>query len=138
MPDAARLVGLFRTDREGPEALLGFAWGCWNGESACYFAGGSSRPPDLHRVQIGYPLVWDLIQWAKRSGATWFDFGGVTAGTAASGDPMGGISDFKRSFSNQAADVAEDWVFEPRRLLLLRLVTLLATGVDWLLGTLPW
>src|SRR5947199_34779 len=42
-PDASRLVGLFRTDREGPEALLGFVWGWWNGESGSYFAGASRR-----------------------------------------------------------------------------------------------
>src|SRR5206468_1701465 len=80
-------VGLFRTDREGPDALLGFAWGWWNGQSVSYFAGASSRPSDLRGVGIVHPLFWDLIVWAKRAGATWFDLGGATAGTAGSGDP---------------------------------------------------
>ncbi|HYS20649.1 MAG TPA: GNAT family N-acetyltransferase [Gemmatimonadales bacterium] len=127
----SRLVGLFRTDREGPDALLGFSWGWWNGQSVSYYAGASSRPGDLRRLKIAYPLVWDLIKWAKQTGATWFDFGGVTAGSAGSGDPLGGISDFKRFFSEQVADVAEDWVLELRPLP-ARLAALVGTGAAWL------
>ncbi len=131
MPDASRLVGLFRTDRGGPDALLGFAWGWWNGQSVSYFAGGSGRPKDLQRVGIVHPLFWDLIVWAKQVGATWFDLGGATAGTAGSGDPVGGISDFKRRFSKETVDVAEDWVFEPHPLP-ARFATLVSTGAAWL------
>jgi hypothetical protein len=131
VPDAARLVGLFRTDREGPDALLGFAWGWWNGQSVSYFAGASTRPRDLHRVSIGHPLMWDLILWAKRVGATWFDLGGVTVGTLGSADPLGGISDFKRLFSKEMTNVAEDWVLEPHRLP-ARLAGLLSAGAAWL------
>jgi len=131
VPDAARLVGLFRTDREGPDALLGFSWAWWNGRSASYFAGASSRPSDLGRLHIGYPLMWDLITWAKRAGATWFDFGGVTAGTTGSGDPLGGISDFKRLFAKETAEVAEDWVLEPRKVV-ARLAKLVSTSAAWL------
>jgi len=130
MPDASRLVGLFRTDRIGPDALLGFAWGWWNGESVSYFAGASSRPKDLQRVGIVHPLFWDLIVWAKRAGATWFDLGGATAGTAGSEDPVGGISDFKRRFSKETVDVAEDWVLEPHPLP-ARVAALLSTGAAW-------
>jgi hypothetical protein len=128
--DASRLVGLFRTDRDGPDALLGFAWGWWNGQSVSYWAGASTRPKDL-RVHIVHPLFWDLILWAKRGGATWFDLGGVTAGTAASGDPVGGISDFKRLFSKETTDVAEDWVLHPRRWP-ARLASVVSTGAAWL------
>jgi GNAT acetyltransferase-like protein len=131
LPDASRLVGLFRTDRDGPDALLGYAWGCWNGQSVSYFAGGSCRPSDLHRVGIVYPLFWNLILWAKDMGATWFDLGGVTAGSLDSGDPLGGISDFKRLFSKQMIDVAEDWVLEPRPVP-ARLAALVSTGATWL------
>ena len=130
-PDASRLVGLVRTDREGPEALLGFVWGWWNGESVSYFAGASSRPSDLQGVGIVHPLFWDLIVWAKRTGATWFDLGGATAGTAGSGDPLGGISEFKRRFSTQTVDVAEDWVLEPHAVP-ARVAALVSTGAAWL------
>lgn len=131
IPDAARLVGLFRTDREGPDALLGFAWGWWNGQSVSYVAGASSRPSDLGRVWVVHPLFWDLILWAKRGGATWFDLGGVTTGTTGSGDPVGGISDFKRLFSKHMADVADDWVLEPRWLP-ARLAAVVSSGARWL------
>jgi GNAT acetyltransferase-like protein len=131
IPDASRLVGLFRTDREGTDALLGFVWGWWNGQSVSYFAGASSRPSDLPRVGIIHPLFWDLIVWAKQAGATWFDLGGATAGTTGSADPVGGISDFKRRFCKDMADVAEDWVFEPHPLP-ARLAALVSTGAAWL------
>lgn len=130
-PDASRLLGLFRTDRDGPDALLGFAWASWNGESVSYLVGASSRPSDLHGVGLMYPLFWDLILWAKRCGAAWFDLGGVTTGTAHSRDPVGGISDFKRLFSKQMVDVAEDWVFEPRPVP-ARLAALVSSGAAWL------
>ncbi len=131
IPDASRLVGLFRTDGTGPDTLLGFAWGVWNGESVSYFAGASSRPSDLQGVGIAHPLFWDLIVWAKRAGATWFDLGGVTAGTARSGDPVGGISDFKRLFSKETVAVAEDWVLEPY-VLPARLAAVVRRGAAWL------
>jgi len=129
-PDASRLVGLFRTDRDGADALLGFAWGWWNGDSASYFAGASSRPSDL-QVPIAHALVWDLICWAKREGAVWFDLGGVSAGSTGSADPVGGISDFKRQFSKETVEVAEDWTLEPRRVP-ARLAALVSAGAAWL------
>jgi hypothetical protein len=128
-PDASRLVGMFRTDRAGPESLLGFAWGWWNGASVSYFAGASARPTDI-RVQIGHPLIWDLICWAKRQGAEWFDLGGVTDGTVGPDDPRGGISDFKRLFSNFKLEVADDWTLEPHRLQ-ARFAALVNRGAAW-------
>jgi len=128
-PDASRLVGLFRTDRDGTDALLGFAWGWWNGASASYFAGATTRPSDL-QVPIAHALVWDLICWAKREGADWFDLGGVSAGTTGSADPVGGISDFKRQFSKETVEVAEDWTLEPR-LVPARLAALVSAGAAW-------
>ncbi|HVH68728.1 MAG TPA: GNAT family N-acetyltransferase [Gemmatimonadales bacterium] len=130
-PDASRLVGLFRTDRQEAEALLGFAWGCWNGQSVSYFTGASTRPKDLRRIGIVYPLFWDLIRWAKQAGATWFDLGGVTPGGLDSGDPVGGISDFKRLFSKETVNVAEDWVLEPHPIP-ARLAGLVSSAVAWL------
>jgi lipid II:glycine glycyltransferase (peptidoglycan interpeptide bridge formation enzyme) len=123
-------------DRSGAEALLGFSWGWWNGQSVSYYAGASSRPSDLGRVHIGHPLMWDLIVWAKRRGAAWFDFGGVTAGGKDSGDPVGGISDFKRQFCTTTAEVAEDWVLEPRWLP-ARLAALVSNSAGWLSRVAP-
>ena len=52
--------------------------------------------------------------WAKRGGARFFDFGGVTAGSLASDDPLGGISDFKRYFTETLVQVGAEWSYEPR------------------------
>jgi hypothetical protein len=111
-PHQSRLIGLFRTEAEGPESLLAFAWGCCHGEYAHYEASGSTRPPDL-KMSFSYALMWDLMCWARQYGARWFDFGGITEGRMGSDDPMGGISDFKRHFGNTVMRVGELWVLEP-------------------------
>ena len=68
-------------------------------------------------LAIAYTPLWDLIAWAKRSGATWFDFGGVSERAASSAhDPLGGISEFKRYFSAHIVEVGEQWILEPRRI----------------------
>ena len=113
-PHLSRLVGIVRNDCEGPESLLAFAWGCAHGDHVQYSHGASTRDVPF-RIPLAYPLIWDLVSWAKRIGATWFDFGGVTDGSVGdAGDPLGGISDFKRFFSREVATVADEWVFEPR------------------------
>ena len=113
-PSLSRLVGLFRADGAGDEALIAFAWGLNHGDAAHYEAGGSTRATDL-KVSMTYPLMWDLLCWAKSSGCARFDLGGVTAGHFGDGeDALGGISDFKRYFSQQEAEVGAEWVLEPR------------------------
>jgi hypothetical protein len=57
--------------------------------------------------------MWDLMCWARRNGASWWDFGGITEGQQGSDDPVGGISDFKRHFSTTVRLVGERWVLEP-------------------------
>jgi hypothetical protein len=114
-PELSRLAGLVRTDADGPEALVAFAWGQAQGDHVEYSVAASTRVTGS-RVSLGYALAWDLILWAKRCGAGWFDFGGVTAGTAGSGDPLGGISDFKRRFGGEVAKVGEEWQLEPHPL----------------------
>lgn len=112
-PSASRLVGLFRTDISGHASLLAFAWGCGHGDHVHYSRAGSTRETDL-RMPLMYPIVWDLICWAKRTGARYFDFGGITVGSHQSEDPLGGISDFKRYFSEHAEQVGAEWSMEPR------------------------
>ena len=110
---ASRLIGLYRDDRQGPESLVAFAWACGHGDHAHYSLSGSTRVTD-RRIPFLYPLLWDLIVWAKRSGARFFDFGGVTMGTLDSEDPLGGISDFKRYFTQRLVQVGAEWSYEPR------------------------
>ena len=121
LPSASRLVGIFRAGRDDPEALLAYAWGCAHGDHAHYDDGGSTRADD-YKASLMYPLIWDLVRWAKQQGCQWFDMGGVTLTTQADGDPLGGISDFKRRFSKTVVAVGAEWVLEPhpRRAALVR------------------
>lgn len=108
MPDRSRIAVLERTDVEGPLAIIAFAWGCTHGDVAEYSESGSVRVTDM-KISTSYALLWDLITWARRGGAAIFDLGGVTGGNTASDDPLGGISDFKRRFSQREAEVGEQW-----------------------------
>ena len=111
-PHLSRISLLRRTDREGPEAVLAYAWCCMQGDVAQYSESGSTRVEDL-KVSTSYILLWDLICWARRNGARYFDLGGVTRGAEGTADPLGGISDFKRRFSPFEFEVGQEWAFEP-------------------------
>ncbi len=114
-PALSRLVGLFHREDSSDAALLAFAWGCNQGEYVHYDAAASTRNTSI-RAPLAYALAWDLICWGHRSGACWFDFGGITRGHFGADDPLGGISDFKRYFGQSVVAVAEDWVLEPSRI----------------------
>lgn len=114
-PDLSTLVGLFRREKEGPESLVAFAWGCHHGDHAEYRAGGSARLTDL-RLSLAYGPLWEVISWAKRRGATWFDLGGTTMPESPESDAegaLGGISQFKGYFSREIAEVGAEWRLEP-------------------------
>ena len=111
-PHLSRIAVLERADRSGPGAVIAFAWGCMHGDVAQYSESGSIRPVDLN-VPTSYALLWDLILWARNTGARVFDLGGVTSGNTESDDPLGGISDFKRSFSRTEVEVGQQWQLEP-------------------------
>jgi hypothetical protein len=129
LPDSARLVGLFRTDVAGPDALLAFAFARHHGDHAEYATAGSTRETAL-RLPLAYPLVWDLMCWAKRNGAKYLDLGGVSDGSMGSADALGGISDFKRYFSQQRVEVGAEWMFEPRWLPAMTAKTISATAIS--------
>ncbi|AHG90004.1 Methicillin resistance protein [Gemmatirosa kalamazoonensis] len=112
-PGRSRLIGMFVAGSRDPGDLLAFSWGCHHGEYAHYDAGGSTRRADVN-APLAYALLWDLVIWAKTNGARWFDFAGVTDGTPGS-DPLAGISDFKRHFSQDERLVGEEWVLTPHR-----------------------
>ena len=60
-----------------------------------------------------YPVIWALIRWARDTGATWLDLGGITGGTSESNnDPLAGISEFKRKFGGEQLVIGEDWQFD--------------------------
>jgi hypothetical protein len=109
-PDVSRIVGLFHKDVDDPDGLLAYAWGCYNGDSVFYSEAASTRDTGEQRIAVAYGVMWDLIKWAKRTGAKRFDFGGVTRGSHGGDDSLGGISDFKRYFSEDIVEVREEWI----------------------------
>ena len=105
-PEMSRIVGVFRADREGTDALVSFAWGAMHGDHGQYRDGASTRVE--WNVALSYVLIWDMISWAKAQGAVWFDLGGVTDGRQGeSDDPLAGISDFKRHFTSRMERVGD-------------------------------
>jgi len=128
-PELCRIVGLFRTDAHTPSSLLAFACACFHRDYAHYHAAASTRRSDFH-IPLGYALAWDLICWAKRQHATWFDFGGVTLAHDHP-DPLAGISEFKRHFSHTLIPVGGEWILEPRPLR-ARLAHAISSSAAWL------
>ncbi len=112
-PSLSNLVGLFRSDAEGPESLLALLWGAHHGDHVCYEIGASTRETEFN-LPLSYALMWHLIRWARREGARFFDLGGVTLADPESEDPLAGISDFKRGFSKELAHVGDEWQLEVR------------------------
>jgi hypothetical protein len=111
-PELSRVIGTFEPGEQTPHSLVAFAWGCMHGDYATYAAAASTRSVSS-KVPLTYGPCWDLICWAKRNGATWFDFGGITTSSAGHEDRLRGISDFKRYFSNQVIAVGDEWILEP-------------------------
>ncbi len=109
-PDLSSIFGLFEGEDRSPETMVAFGWVCSHGNHAEYRAAGSTRRAGV-KIPYGYLLAWDMIRWAKASGAEWFDFGGVTLG--GGDDRLKGISDFKRSFSREVVEVGAEWVCDP-------------------------
>ena len=112
LPHRSRLVGVFLGSGRAPDELLAYAWGTHHGERALYDISASTRNPEV-RLPLLYPALWDLIAWAKREGAIWFDMNGITEGTSDSDDPLGNISDFKRGFGGKEIALGEEWIYEP-------------------------
>ena len=111
-PSRAALVGVFRTDVSGPAALVGYVLGYRHAQTVQYSTAACARLADI-RAPLLYAPTWELIRWGKRNGAHWFDFGGITAGSLASGERSGGISDFKRYFCAHESTVGGEMVFSP-------------------------
>jgi lipid II:glycine glycyltransferase (peptidoglycan interpeptide bridge formation enzyme) len=109
-PSLSRVLGVFTGESLAPENMKAFGWVCNHGETGEYRAAGSSRDGES-RLPFGYAVVWEMIRWAKATGAHWFDMGGVTV--SGGNDPLEGISDFKRFFSRELVEVGAEWVFEP-------------------------
>jgi lipid II:glycine glycyltransferase (peptidoglycan interpeptide bridge formation enzyme) len=108
-PDLLHMVGLRHEDER---EWIGFAVGVSHGDVVEYHHAASTRRRETN-VPLLYAPLWELIRWAKGSGARWFDFGGVTVQNPDSDDPLGGISDFKRFFCRELVEVGGEWVLDP-------------------------
>ncbi len=110
-PDLFRIVGTFGPGYPETESLVAFSCGMNNGDHAVYSDGASTRHLDT-TVSVSYAALWDLIRWAKASGCSWLDLGGISEGTHGdSHDPRGGIADFKRRFTQDVIEVGREWSY---------------------------
>jgi len=130
-PDLSRVFGLFLGEDESPANMMAFGWVCSHSDHGEYRAAGSTRLSDV-KIPYGYIVVWDMIRWAKGVGAEWFDLGGVTLAEGDE-DPLKGISNFKRHFRGEVAEVGSEWVFDqhPMR---AHLANVLSRNAQLLLG----
>jgi len=110
-PNRARLLGAFRSDIGGPEALVGYVLGLRHSDSVEYRTAASTRLDEL-KAPLLYAPAWELMRWARSTGASRFDFGGVIPATMPAEDPRHGISNFKRMFSTVELDVGGEYVLE--------------------------
>ncbi|MES2523923.1 MAG: hypothetical protein V4617_14545 [Gemmatimonadota bacterium] len=113
----AILLGCIWPTRTPPNDLVAFVWGRSHGDHGSYDIGASERAPDLGRVPLIYPLLWNLIQWSKRSAHSWFDLGGVIPADAPEDHPLRGISAFKMGFTDRRVAISSEVWIEPNRVL---------------------
>lgn len=133
-PTQAALFGVTRTDVTGADALLGYVLGVRHGDTVEYRRAASTRRSGLHAPLL-YAPTWQLMRWGKEVGARWFDFGGITSGSHSSGEATGGISDFKRYFSNETTEIGSELTHSPS-VNLDALASAIAVGVVVLLRVL--
>jgi hypothetical protein len=106
--DPARVCVLALFLREGGDEPLAFVAGVRHGALAEYLSAGSIDDPKLRSHPFNYFLLWELAQWARASGATHLDLGGLTDG--GPGDPLAGISAFKRHFSRTEVELGREMI----------------------------
>jgi hypothetical protein len=130
-PDLSRVLGVFPGEDTAPENLGAFLWVCNHGDHGEYRAAGSARRSDV-KIPLGYLLLWDMIRWAKSTGAEWFDMGGVTL-AQGNEDALEGISRFKRYFSREVVEVGAEWVLEPSPVR-ARIAAIISSGAQQIRG----
>lgn len=110
----SRLVGVYVHDRAPPRDLVAFMRAEFHGDHACYEEGATERSDEFRNLPLGYALMIDLLDWTRRTGGTWFDFGGIPLSEASPNPALAGITHFKRQFSRTELDVAQEAVMLPR------------------------
>lgn len=105
------VLGAYLQNANG-ERLVGFALFRRFGEVAVYDVAGSSRSPELGRLPVAYPLLWEGLLWARNAGCHTMDLGGVPAADAV-GDPRAGIAAFKAGFGGMRVTIGGEWICYP-------------------------
>lgn len=108
-PEQAAAFGLFLSGDPSPKA---FITGVASAPLFEYTAAGSRSDRRLRQFPFNYILLWKLVEAAKARGAEIFDMGGITDG--GPGDPLAGISDFKRRFPGFEKSTGREMVLELR------------------------
>lgn len=114
-PNVYRLTGLFES--AAPDArLLAFRWNGVAGEYADDLAAASTRSidPTFGNIPMMPAILLDALEWARVSGAKWFDFGGIVLPDSPSYQQQHSITEFKLLFGGSIAEVGADLTFEPR------------------------
>ena len=111
------LLGTFLPKRSAPKDLVAFLWCRLHGDHVTYDTAGSERSHTLQGIPVSYPLVWEMLRWGAAHGAQWADLGGVVPAGEGADHPAGGISVFKRRFSDLEKEVATEYRFEPHPVL---------------------
>jgi lipid II:glycine glycyltransferase (peptidoglycan interpeptide bridge formation enzyme) len=92
------IAKLFLAEYEG-EAVAG-AISFVFGNRCCYTYGASSN--NHRNVMPNHLMQWRMIEWAKESGCSWYDFRGVSQKKETeSGDHLSGLNRFKEGFGAQ-------------------------------------
>jgi len=109
-PGAAAAFGLCLSDDWN--SLKAFIAGVASPPLFEYTAAGSRTNARLRQLPFNYILLWRLVETAKALGASTFDMGGITDG--GPGDPLAGISFFKRRFSGLDVDIGREFALRIR------------------------
>jgi hypothetical protein len=103
-PDLVLIQGLFFKDR--PAEMLACQIGVRHGDVAEWLCLGSMPDAELRKMPFNFFLFWKFQGWARSHGVRHLDLGGVTDG--APGDPLAGISSFKRHFTGFETEIGRE------------------------------
>ena len=107
-PDQFQILGVFR--KTMPDKLLAYSLSSKHGAVIQHVSAGSIPDPELRKVPFNFFVMWEVIQWSRKTGAKILDLGGVTDGGPT--DPLAGISDFKRWLSKTEIEIGREMELE--------------------------
>ncbi len=103
-------VALFAAALPGQDRIVACARFRRVGDLAMYEIAGSRRDPALGRLPVAPLLLAEGIEWARRNGCRWMDFGGVPL---EDGTALAGIAAFKAGFGGTRVSIGGEWRLRP-------------------------